>query len=166
MNPDNTMGRVFAIALVAVIVIFGIIWILGLNRSPAAVVEPNPIENENPTTTPATLSYVNADATKIRILSPLPGSIVPPNFALTGEARGPWFFEASFPIEIVDPNGTRILMMPVQAGAEWMTTEFVPFSTQVSVPGYRGPATLILHRDNASGLPEHDARVSFPIIIQ
>lgn len=164
------MGRIFAIVLIAVIVISAIVWLLGIDTTPLS---PNPTENPQPskvaTTTPeevAQLTYRNASDNLIRVVSPQPGDAVPGTFTLTGEARGNWYFEASFPIEIVDANGARILQMPIQAQGEWMTTEFVPFSTEVVVPNYRGPATLILHKDNASGLPEHDASVSMPIVIR
>lgn len=163
------MGRIAAILIVAIIVVFGVVWILGLDKT---VAPPAPIDNGNgtstttPTTTPATISYKNADSTMIQVTAPLAGQTVAPVFTLSGQARGPWYFEASFPIEILDPNGARLLMVPVQAQGEWMTTEFVPFSTQVSVPNYRGPATLILHKDNPSGMPENDASISMPIVIQ
>ncbi len=61
----------------------------------------------------------------------------------------------------------RLFESFVQAQGEWMTEEFVPFSSPITIPGeYRGPARLILHRDNASGLPEHDKSVSIPITIE
>jgi len=34
------------------------------------------------------------------------------------------------------------------------------------VGGYTGPATLILIRDNPSGLPEHDDSLPIPIVIR
>ncbi len=48
-----------------------------------------------------------------------------------------------------------------------MTTEQVAFSSNIIVEGsYRGPATLILLKDNPSGLPEHDDALEIPIVIQ
>jgi len=42
----------------------------------------------------------------------------------------------------------------------------VPFTAQVTVEDYSGPATLVLLKDNPSGLPENDDSVSFSVVIQ
>ncbi len=119
------------------------------------------------TTTKPTTTYTNATPDFIQVTSPLPGSSLGTTFTVSGKARGNWYFEASFPIEVIGSDGTRLLQIPVQAEGEWMTTEFVPFSTSVMLPStYRGAATLLLHRDNPSGLPENDASVAIPITIR
>lgn len=113
------------------------------------------------------LSYMNASADLITISTPLPGAVTSKEFLVKGAARGTWFFEASFPIEVLDLGGTRIAIAVAQAEGEWMTTEFVPFSATVRIPEtYIGPATLVLRKDNPSGLPEHEASVSYPITIE
>lgn len=117
--------------------------------------------------TPLTPAYKNASSDKIYVTAPLPGAELGKNFKVTGQARGNWYFEASFPIEVLDKNGKQLVIKPVQAQGEWMTTEFVPFSVDVTIPGsYVGPATLVLHQDNPSGLPENEASMSFPITIE
>ena len=63
-------------------------------------------------------------------------------------------------------EGNRVGLGIAQAVGEWMTTDFVPFNAPVIVENYTGPATLVLVKDNASGLPEFDDSVSFPIIIE
>lgn len=83
-----------------------------------------------------------------------------------GEARGPWYFEASFPVQVRDPDNNLVGQGIAQAGAEWMTENFVPFSATVTVANYTGPATLVLLKDNPSGLPENDDAVFFPIVVQ
>jgi hypothetical protein len=78
-----------------------------------------------------------------------------------------WFFEASFPMRVLDKDGKVLANGFSQAEGEWMTEDFVPFKGNMKVPeSYIGPATLILMKDNASGLPEHDASISFPIVIE
>lgn len=123
----------------------------------------------NPTTTPEVpkATYINASADRIVVDSPKPGEAVGTTFTVVGKARGGWYFEASFPLRVLSGAGSLLKEMPVQADGEWMTTEFVPFSETVTLPPtYKGPATLILHNDNASGLPENDASISIPIFIQ
>ncbi len=98
---------------------------------------------------------------------PEPGSVTGKTFLVSGEARGTWYFEASFPVEVRDRNGAILVQVPAQAQGDWMTTNFVPFSVSITVPqSYIGPATLILRKDNPSGLPQNDASISIPITIE
>ncbi len=84
---------------------------------------------------------------------------------LSGRARGPWFFEASFPAEILDGDGTSLGMGIMTAQGEWMTTEFVPFSGRVELTAMpKFPkGTLLLHKDNPSGEPQFDDKLIVPI---
>lgn len=90
---------------------------------------------------------------------------------ITGEARGFWYFEASFPVRLLDGNGKEIAVKPAQAksdpadgGAGWMTENFVPFEAELE---FSKPATkngfLVLQKDNPSGLPEHDRELRIPV---
>lgn len=84
-----------------------------------------------------------------------------------GTAPGFWFFEASLPVSIEDSSGTVLVAVPFSAEGEWMTEGDVPFSGSISVPGsYKGPAFLVIARDNPSGLPENDASIKIPITIE
>jgi hypothetical protein len=48
-----------------------------------------------------------------------------------------------------------------------MTANFIPFRANLKIPtSYIGPATVVLKKDNPSGLPEHEASISFPITIE
>lgn len=113
------------------------------------------------------LNYENASSDMIVVEAPQPGTVLPKEFTISGTARGNWFFEASFPIQVTDQQGNTIYEGFATASGEWMTTDFVPYSGTVSLAGaYSGLATLILKKDNPSGLPENDASVSFPIVIE
>lgn len=113
------------------------------------------------------ISYVNASQDLITVEMPHPGAVVGKEFAVIGEARGMWFFEASFPVEVHGKNGEVLDVAVAQAKGEWMTEDFVPFRADISIPAsYTGPATLVLKRDNASGLPEHDASAWYPITVE
>lgn len=116
---------------------------------------------------PVEATYTNVSADRIRIDTPFPGAVTGKIFEVKGEVRGGWYFEASFPIQVLRPDGSVLVNTYATATADWMVDEFVPFTATVIVPeDYIGPATLVLQRDNASGLPEHDASVSFPITIE
>ena len=114
-------------------------------------------------------TYVNASADLIRVTNPTSGSVVGKPITVMGEARGTWYFEASFPIEVRDTAGNVIgtgIGQPV-GGADWMTEEFVPFSAEITIPAsFIGEAVLTLKNDNPSGLPEKDRAISFPITIE
>ncbi|MHB1118080.1 MAG: Gmad2 immunoglobulin-like domain-containing protein [Minisyncoccota bacterium] len=113
------------------------------------------------------LAYVNASTDLIKVESPLPGATIGKSFDITGEARGGWFFEASFPIEVVGADDTVLVRTYATAQSDWMTESFVPFRANVVIPGsYVGPAMIILKKDNPSGLAEHDGSVSFRVVIQ
>jgi hypothetical protein len=113
------------------------------------------------------ITYVNATDDFILVESPLPGSVTGKEFLIVGEARGNWYFEASFPVTILDNDGKELVKTFATAQSEWMTTNFVNYRADIKVPeDYIGPATVVLHRDNPSGLPENDASISFPIIIE
>lgn len=121
---------------------------------------------QTPSVNTPNATYHNATSDTIQVTSPLPGATVSSVFTVTGRARGSWYFEANFPLDVRSATGTVLVQSPVQAGGEWMTSNFVPFSVLVTVPAwYKGEAVLILHKDNASGLPEHDASMSIPIVI-
>ncbi|MFM2381326.1 MAG: hypothetical protein RLZZ76_93 [Candidatus Parcubacteria bacterium] len=114
-----------------------------------------------------TITYTNASADLVTVELPLPGAMTGKEFGVIGSARGYWFFEGSFPIEILDKDGNVLTTGIGTALGEWMTEDFVKFVSEVKVPEtYIGPATVVLKKDNPSGLPENDASVSFPITIE
>jgi hypothetical protein len=100
----------------------------------------------------------------ITLRAPRPNAILRSPLTLEGSARGPWFFEASFPVYLVDADGDTIAVGPATAEGEWMTEAFVPFkATLTFTPPAAETGTLILAKSNASGLPEHGAEVRIPI---
>lgn len=84
---------------------------------------------------------------------------------ITGKARGNWYFEASFPIELQDNQGNVIAVAIAQAQGEWMTEDFVPFSANLVFPSQvvGSMGKLVLKKDNPSGMPEHDASLIIPV---
>lgn len=103
----------------------------------------------------------------MRGLNVVAGQEVAFPFTLTGEARGPWYFEGSFPVRVEDGSGNTVVEHSAQAQGEWMTEGFVPFtadlSPSVAIPP--GEATLVIEKANASGLPEHADAIRIPIRI-
>jgi len=100
----------------------------------------------------------------IRIKSPRPNEKINSPLAIKGEARGTWFFEASFPIRLIDSNGNEIITVIAQTGEEWMTEDFISFEATLNFPS---PPTssgrLVLERDNPSGLSGNDDSLIVPV---
>ena len=102
----------------------------------------------------------------VRLTAPLPHTVIQSPLVVKGEARGPWFFEGSFPLFLTDWDGKIIAQGYVTAqsdpdasvGASWMTTDYVPFEGMLTfeTPSYGDTGALILRKDNPSGLPEFD----------
>lgn len=101
----------------------------------------------------------------IRISSPRPNTTIQSPIKITGEARGKWFFEASFPIRIYDSDGKELGTAIAEAKAEWMTENFVPFEAMLE---FEAPPTtkgaLVLQKDNPSGVSEFDDKLVVPVV--
>jgi hypothetical protein len=118
----------------------------------------NPISGKT-TTTPAL-------SAKVHVVLPQPNQAVDPVFTVSGEAPGQWFSEASFPVQVRDRNGNILQQATAKAMGNWQTTGQVKFAVSVTVSQYHGPATVVLLRDNPSGMPENDDSVSVPVMIK
>lgn len=100
----------------------------------------------------------------IKIDSPRPNTLVTSPLEVTGQARGTWYFEANFPVKLLDADGNVLAQIPAQAQADWMTEEFVPFKAtlEFEMPT-TATGTLILEKDNPSGLPEYNDSLIVPV---
>jgi hypothetical protein len=101
----------------------------------------------------------------IVMTAPAKGAPITSPTTIKGYARGYWYFEASFPVRIEDAEGAVIAVGPAQAQSEWMTEEYVPFSVTLSWKHRPSTATgtIVLMKDNPSGLPENDDSIRVPI---
>lgn len=94
----------------------------------------------------------------IRLTHPVADQIITSPLSIQGEARGPWYFEATFPVILTDWDGLIIAEGIATAQDDWMTEEFVPFeaSLEFDKPEFGENGFLILQKSNPSGLPEND----------
>ncbi|MEX2410407.1 MAG: Gmad2 immunoglobulin-like domain-containing protein [Candidatus Paceibacterota bacterium] len=108
----------------------------------------------------------------IRIDNPRPGQEISSPLEITGKARGYWFFEASFPLELQDSEGNIIIehyaeavLDPNNPDLTWMTEDFIPFESSIEFDSSKlESGNLILRRSNPSGLPENDDKLIIPVI--
>lgn len=100
--------------------------------------------------------------------APRQNDLITSPLTISGRARGTWFFEASFPVTLVNWDGLIIAEGYVTATDNWMTEDFVDFVGTLAFekPSFNPRGTLILRKDNPSGLPEHDGAVEIPILFK
>jgi hypothetical protein len=119
------------------------------------------LENETPEQSD---NQVEKAEEMIKISSPKPGDTISSPLLIKGEARGTWYFEASFPVKLLDADGNIIAVHYAQAQGEWMTEEFVPFTSELIFEAPQTETgTLVLQKDNPSGLEENDASIEIPV---
>lgn len=104
----------------------------------------------------------------IFLTQPIAGEAISSPVIIEGKARGTWFFEASFPIVVVDWDGLIIGQGIAQAQSEWMTTDYVPFRAEVTFikSTVKNNGWIILQKDNPSGLPQHDDTFEVPVFFR
>lgn len=133
-------------SIIVVLIIIVIFWVSGVFN--------NPIENAD-----------------IVINQPLPGAQISHPLHVYGEARGSWYFEATFPVVLVDWDGRIIAESYAEAGGSWMTEESVPFEAILEFkspykegdPDFMRRGVLILRKANPSGLPQNDDAVEIQV---
>lgn len=101
----------------------------------------------------------------IAVFTPRAGDAVKSPLTIMGEARGTWFFEATFPVVVVDWDGRIIGEGYATAQDNWMTEDFVPFSATITfiAPELYNRGAIILQKSNPSGLPEYDDALEIPV---
>jgi len=98
-----------------------------------------------PTAVPVTdVASVTAPAANATVTSPL---------HVTGVAPANWYFENSFPVQLVDAQGNTIAEAPATPRVNWMeNTEPKEFAATLTFSA-TGPATLVLQEDNSGDRP-------------
>ncbi len=162
------------LAIVAVVLIGGYLIINAVtnnsNYQPDNTIDPNQTgttTGQNPaTTTPGTSTSTKPIVSgndRIKVNNLATSSAIKSPLTITGQAKG-WYFEASFPVTILDANGQIVAQGPAQAQGDWMTSEFVPFKITLN---FKAPATqtgtIVFENDNPSGLPQNHQEFRLPI---
>jgi len=126
---------------------------------------------------PADLAeHIASKSDLIVVSEPRPLSVITSPLIVRGQARGNWYFEASFPITLVNWDGLIIAqghaeaqLDPNDPNSTWMTEDLVPFEgtlefkTPEDIGDFSRRGAIILQKDNPSGLPEHDDALELTI---
>jgi hypothetical protein len=103
----------------------------------------------------------------IHLDTPRPNESIGQRISILGEAKGTWFFEASFPVHIEDNRGNIIKEHYAETEKEWMTEEFVPFKANFELNNsYVGSGTLVIKKANPSDSPIDNQEIRVPILIE
>jgi hypothetical protein len=103
----------------------------------------------------------------IQLDNPRPNHDVFNPVTVSGQARGTWFNEGSFPVVLTNADGLVLAEAPAQTEDDWMTEEFISFEVTLR---FIAPATdeigsLTLRKANPSGLPENDDALEIPVVL-
>jgi Immunoglobulin-like domain of bacterial spore germination len=102
------------------------------------------------------------------IFSPKNDETVTSPIQISGKVSGNWFFEGSFPIELLDSNGDVIASATASSPEDWATTSMIDFSATLIYP--KATTTdrglIILKNDNPSGDPARDKKEFIQVILK
>ena len=113
--------------------------------------------------------YLSEHGMALHLYEPTVEEVISSPLTISGEAPGIWFFEATFPIMLVNWDGLIIASGFASAQEDWMTQEMVPFTgvlnfeSQETSQDFFKNGALILQKDNPSGLPEFEDAVEIPV---
>lgn len=100
----------------------------------------------------------------VTLSSPVAGSKLSSPLTVIGTAPGTWFFEGQIPVELLASDGTSLARIAAHAQGEWMTEKEVPFQAVITFTTKATNGTLVIRKDNPSGLPENDDSFSTAIV--
>lgn len=161
MKNENKFGtKEWLLIILAILLVIAICYIIWAKFSPKETSN-TPIAVPSPTSS-STLTSLKGE--KIIIDTPLTNAKVISPLIISGQVKGNWSFEASFPIVLMDANGNILSQTPATLSGDWMTNDYVPFEAELT---FQTPSTstgkLILKKDNPSGNPELDDQIEIPI---
>lgn len=150
MTMNFNKGSAYSI----IFIILGILLVVGFITG--GVIYYYSIKNPSP--------ILPVDDAFIRVDNPQPNQNMQSPFVVKGQAKGNWYFEATFPVKLLDEKGNIIKQTFAQAQGDWMTENFVPFESTLTFSVDKNQkGTLVLEKDNPSGLSENAKEIRIPV---
>lgn len=122
--------------------------------------------DQQPSTNPecAGYAYQSAKGVTVLVFSPAKDASVANPVAVVGEVPGSWSFEAQFPVQLKNSKNETVAQGTARVLGNWQTTALVPFSAQLTYTAAQtGNGTIVLQKDNPSGLSQNDDSVTIPV---
>ena len=112
--------------------------------------------------------YTSLKGEIVKLKTPFANSQVENPLEITGEIKGTWSFEGTFPVVLTDWDGKIIAEGQAKLEKDWMTTEYVPFKAILNYekPQVSNRGALILKKDNPSGLPANDDSIEITVFLK
>ncbi len=154
MTALKTLAIVFA---VIIIVLLGVLFFYNPAKAPQ-------LPPDNVSGAKILQPTMSADG-HVGVTAPQAGALITSPVTIIGTVTGGgWFFEASFPVKVLDGDGTVLGTGIAHAQVDWTSTSSVPFTAiaQFAAP-YGATGTVVLSKDNPSGLPQNAASLSIPV---
>jgi len=102
------------------------------------------------------------------VYSPKNNQEVTSPIQISGKIPGTWFFEGSFPIQLLNSNGDVIATAIAKTSSDWATTSIIDFSATLEYP--KATTTdrglIMLKNDNPSGDPKLDKKYFIQVILK
>ena len=117
------------------------------------------------TPTPPNVEPPAATPKPVLVDSPSRGALITTPVRVTGKARGSWYFEAEFPIRILNARDEMIGTGIARAQGDWQTSDYVPFEASIvfRAPPEDTTGYLVIEKSNPSGLPQNAAESRVPV---
>jgi hypothetical protein len=130
---------------------------------PDTAVDTPSVQSESHTL--STHTYTSTGGMTIELNNWPNDGVVASPLTVNGKVPGSWSSEGAFPVELLDGNGTRLSDTTAVLQGDWMTDAMVPFTATLPfAPMAEGQSgTLVLRKDNPSGLSENDDSVSIEV---
>jgi hypothetical protein len=147
-------SKIIFITVVVILIAGGLVW-----RSRVAKVPKENNGNNN-----GGIVGKPAPESDIIVATPAANQVISSPVQISGKAKGSWFFEATFPVKLLDDQGKVLASGIVRAQGDWQTADFVDFSGNLlfmTPTSTRG--SLQFSKDNPSGLPENDKSFFVPV---
>lgn len=113
------------------------------------------------------LDLESEKGTKLTLNGINQGDSVEMGTVLTGSIVGNWYFEAEFPVRVLNSNMEIVDTLVARAQDDWMTDEMVPFELELDFDLTEvSEITLRFEKSNPSDLEENADHIDFNIVVE
>lgn len=108
--------------------------------------------------------YKSTKGVGLYVFVPTSGATVNTPLAVAGMVPGNWAFENVFPVKLKDASGKVVASGNAALVGTWTTDKLQPFTASIVIPtGQSGDGTLVIEKDNPSGLADKADSVSISV---
>lgn len=158
-KKDYTLVVILSFTTILGVVIAAFFYFQNQQLRKQLLVTPSPVATVLPTPAPTLNSNLP------QVTTPVANSIVTSPLKVTGTVPTGWMFEGNFPIKLIDSK-KKVLVQTIakeDIAGSWQQDTPASFSATLTFKNATGSGTLILEKDNPSGLPQNATTFEVPI---